>query len=338
MLTITQLEKQLFETNESNFTNHALAVFHYQYHHQKVYRQYADLLGVQPNAIQSIDDVPFMPISFFKTQIILDDDDTSGIDDRMLVFESSGTTGEVSSKHYIRHPTIYQHSFLNGFTHFFGDVKQYTILALLPSYIDRGNSSLVYMVDALMKESGKPNNGFYLSNHADLHTVLKQLEAKKEPTFLIGVTYALLDFAEKFPMPLKYVKIMETGGMKGRRKEEIRENVHAILKKAFGLDQIYSEYGMTELLSQAYSFRDGLFSCPPWMKICIRDRNDPLQVRKIGSGAINCIDLANLHSCSFIATEDIGEVLPDGDFYIHGRLDNTSLRGCSLMYTENKIE
>ena len=249
-----------------------------------------------------------------------------------IVFESSGTTGIVSSKHAVKDAELYRQSYLKGFQAFYGDISEWCIIGLLPSYLERNGSSLVVMVDDLIKLSGHPQSGFYLNEFNKLGEVLGELELKKQQTLVIGVTFALLDFAEQFPMNLQYTTIMETGGMKGRRKEMIRAEVHEFLKKQFKLQKIHSEYGMTELLSQGYSKGDGVFSHVPWMKILIRDEDDPLKVSDEGKGLINVIDLANLHSCSFIATDDVGKVNEDGRFEVIGRMDNSDIRGCSLMF------
>jgi hypothetical protein len=237
----------------------------------------------------------------------------------------------VNSRHYINDLLLYEESFLKGFEMFYGPVTDYCILGLLPSYLERENSSLVYMVDKLVEKSGHPQSDFYLDEYEKLSSTIVELERKKQKALLIGVTFALLDFAEQFPIPLQYTTIMETGGMKGRRKEMIREELHTVLKNAFAIDSIHSEYGMTELLSQAYSRGDGIFKTPPWMKILARDEEDPLLVKQTGSGIINVIDLANIHSCSFIATDDAGKIYEDVSFEVLGRVDGSDLRGCSLL-------
>lgn len=247
------------------------------------------------------------------------------------VFESSGTTQTLQSRHYVKSLALYEDAFFNGFELQFGNPQNYCILGLLPSYLERSNSSLVYMVKRLMDKSAHPANGFYLHNFETLANTLKELEQKQQPTLLFGVTFALLDFAEQFQIPLRSTIILETGGMKGRREELTREEVHLQLKKSFGLQAIHSEYGMTELLSQAYSTGEGIFRCPPWMKVLVRDEDDPLHVSKKGKGAINIIDLANIYSSCFIATDDVGEVFEDGSFRILGRMDNSDIRGCSLL-------
>jgi hypothetical protein len=247
------------------------------------------------------------------------------------IFESSGTTGTINSRHYVRDIDLYRESFMSGFQLFYGSIKDWCIVGLLPAYLERKNSSLIVMVDALIKESNHPLSGFYLYEFKQVKELLIQLEKQKQKTLLIGVTFALLDFAEQFPIQLQHTVIMETGGMKGRRKELTRQEVHAALTKNFGINTIHSEYGMTELLSQAYSKGNGLFYCPPWMKVLVRDEEDPLIVNEQGRGVLNIIDLANIDSCSFIATDDVGIVYEDGSFEVHGRMDNSDMRGCSLL-------
>ncbi len=325
-MTITQIEEQLFEVTKDTFEELALQVFNHQYQHTGIYRDYVDTIGRSPAAVTSIGAIPFLPIQFFKSHQV-----RSASSEPTVLFESSGTTGQMNSKHYIQDVTLYERSFLTGFKQFFGELSQYAILGLLPSYLERGNSSLVYMVDRLIRESGHAESGFYLQNYEQLRETILLLEAKKKPAILIGVTYALLDFAERFPMHLQAVRIIETGGMKGRREELLRDEVHELLKKSFSLESIASEYGMTELLSQAYALKDGIFRSPAWMKVMVRDMNDPFHISVAGKGALNIIDLVNIHSCSFIATDDAGEVFVNGDFKVNGRLDNSDIRGCSLM-------
>ena len=324
------ITKRLFDFNISGFEDTALEVFRFQYNYNPVYNAFVNALGANVNEISNLADIPFLPVSFFKTHDVR----TTSFKEE-TVFESSGTTTSHSSKHYIKDLDIYTQSFLKGFELFYGQPKDYCIIGLLPSYLERENSSLVVMVDALIKKSNHPESGFYLHNQERLANTLISLEKQQQPTLLIGVTFALLDFAEKYPMPLRHTIIMETGGMKGRRAELTRQEMHAALQKAFEVTHIHSEYGMTELLSQAYSKEKGIYKCPPWMKILIRDEEDPLHTyagtaTKI-TGAINVIDLANIFSCSFIATEDAGILYDDGSFEILGRMDNSDIRGCSLM-------
>lgn len=321
------IEEQIFTVDRITFERTALAIFQHQYQHTAIYRQFVDALGVDITQVQHVNQIPFLPIRFFKSHQVMSDFASNEI----VRFESSGTTGQRSSQHLVQDISLYEKSFRRGFEQFYGNVKQFTILGLLPSYLERGHSSLVYMVDKLIQDSGHPQSGFYLHNFEELHHTMTQLEQGNQPYILIGVTYALLDFAEQFPRLLQNATIIETGGMKGRREELIRDEVHAMLKQAFGIDHIESEYGMTELLSQSYAKRDGIFYTPEWKKVLVRDINDPFQIEPVGRGVLNVIDLANLHSCSFIATDDVGEVFEDGSFKVNGRLDNSELRGCSLM-------
>ncbi|HUR65653.1 MAG TPA: hypothetical protein VMZ03_04825, partial [Chitinophagaceae bacterium] len=248
-----------------------------------------------------------------------------------VIFESSGTSSSSNSQHYVKDLGLYEESFTRGFELAYGPIHEYCILALLPSYLKRKNSSLVHMAGKLIRLSGRHQSGFYLDEWDKLDRTLNELETSGQRTLLLGVTFALLDFAEKCPRPLKHTMIMETGGMKGRKKEMIREEVHAVLKKAFDTTSIHSEYGMTELLSQAYSKGEGIFTCPPWMRILIRDEEDPFLVRSQGAGTINVIDLANIYSCAFIATDDAGKLYSNGSFEVVGRVDGSDLRGCSLL-------
>jgi len=295
-----------------------------------VYRQYCDILKIDAGKIKHLRQIPFLPINFFKTHRVV-----ATAFDPAMIFESSGTTQTINSKHYLKDISIYEQSFTDAFHLFYGDPSEWCIIALLPSYLERNNSSLVMMADKLITHSGHPLNGFYLNEWGKLHTTLLQLEKEGQKTLLIGVTFALLDFAGQYPMPLYYTTIMETGGMKGRREEMTRQQVHEILCNSFHLKNIHSEYGMTELLSQAYSAGNGVFNCPPWLKILLREEDDPFAIHIAGtnstSGAVNIIDLANLYSCAFIATEDAGKLHSDGSFEILGRLDNTDIRGCSLL-------
>ncbi|MES2850169.1 MAG: acyl transferase [Bacteroidota bacterium] len=327
----TELVKKVFVAGTENFNSTALAVFNFQYHNNPLYKKYCDTLKIEPGDITEITQIPFLPITFFKTHTVV-----STQFEPQAVFESSGTTQTINSKHLVKDIAVYEESFTKTFNQFYGNAKDWCIIALLPSYLERTNSSLVMMADKLIKESKRPQSGFYLNEFEKLKTVLSELENKKQKTLLIGVTFALLDLAEQFPMPLQYTTIMETGGMKGRREEITRQQVHEILCKAFQKESIHSEYGMTELLSQAYSKGNGIFTTPPWMKILIREEDDPFAIHdeenKIVTGAINVIDLANIYSCSFIATEDAGKLYSDGrSFEVLGRLDNTDVRGCSLM-------
>lgn len=305
----------------------AIEVFKHQFKNNKVYRSFCDLLYVHPSDITEIEKIPFLPIQFFKSRKVL-----SSLDEIEEVFSSSGTTGNTTSQHFVTDISLYEESYLKGFHHFYGDIKEYTVLALLPNYLERKGSSLVYMVNDLIQKSKQPESGFYLNNLKELSETLIRLEASEKKVFLIGVSFALLDLIDKYQFNLKNTIVMETGGMKGRRKELIRDELHAILKNGFGVSEIHSEYGMTELLSQAYSKGNGIFECPPWMKILTRDTEDALTIQQpTKTGGINVIDLANYNSCSFIATQDLGKVHQNGSFEIIGRFDNSDIRGCNLM-------
>jgi phenylacetate-coenzyme A ligase PaaK-like adenylate-forming protein len=322
-----EFDDNIFDLQSADFDALALEIFLFQYHNNPVYQQFCNTLHTKPRSIKLVQEIPFLPISLFKTQRVV-----AGDWQPELVFESSGTTQTVNSKHYVKNALIYKESFTRGFEQFYGSPNDYCILALLPAYLERKNSSLVLMADELIKMSKHPSSGFYLYNHEALRSVLQELEAAGQKTILIGVTFALLDFAERYPLTLKHTIIMETGGMKGRREELTREQVHEILTNAFSAPSIHSEYGMTELLSQAYSAGKGLFSCPPWMKILLREEDDPRSmIVGQGRGVINIIDLANIYSCSFIASDDVGRLYPNGNFEVLGRVDNSDLRGCSLM-------
>ena len=319
---------QIFSiSNPTEFETACLEVFAFQFAQNPVYKSYCELLNKSPETISHSSEIPFLPIEFFKSKKIL-----SSTKKPEALFESSGTTGSSTSKHYISDLNVYKQSYSTTFSHFFGPIEEYCILALLPSYLERKGSSLIFMVDDLVSQSVHADSGFYLYNLQELRSKLLELEKRATKTLLIGVSFALLDLAEHFPVKLKHTKIMETGGMKGRRKEMIREELHQQLKNAFGVDKIYSEYGMTELLSQGYSLGDGIFHCPPWMKVVTRDTEDPLSLQNHGkTGGINVIDLANLYSCSFIATQDLGKTYADGSFEILGRFDHSDIRGCNLM-------
>ncbi len=327
------IERNIFKVQEQDFETIALEVFNFQYDHNNIYQGFCKSLHVAPSEVTKLEQIPFLPIQFFKTKEIVTTHFVPA-----QVFESSGTTGQVNSKHRVKKLALYEESFQQAFGIFYGDVKDYCIIGLLPSYLQKGNASLVYMVDHFIKQSKYPQSGFYLDDYARLQETILQNEAASIPTLLIGVTYALLDFAEKYPMPLQHTIVMETGGMKGRRQELTRQEVHAQLKQHFGLKQIHSEYGMTELLSQAYSTGEGLFYTAPWMKVLLRAADDPFDIispqampTASATGAINIIDLANLYSCAFIATDDVGRLYNNGSFEVLGRLDNSDMRGCGLM-------
>ena len=313
--------------NEQDFTKTALAVFKHQFKNNKVYRSFCDLLYKHPSDITKIEDIPFLPIQFFKSREIL-----SSKEKIEEIFTSSGTTGTITSKHFVTDINLYKESYLKGFAHFYGNIKDYVVLALLPNYLERKGSSLVFMVDDLIRKTNNIESGFYLNNLDELATKLIHLDKKGQKVLLIGVSFALLDLIEKHQFKLKNTIIMETGGMKGRRKELIRNELHQILSDGFGVDEIHSEYGMTELLSQGYSKGNGIFETPPWMKILTRDTEDALTIQETGkTGGINVIDLANYNSCSFIATQDLGKVYKNETFEIIGRFDNSDIRGCNLM-------
>jgi hypothetical protein len=323
---IPSFVNNLLQVNNAAFNQAALELFFFQYRNNAVYAGFVDALGRFDGNIPTIETIPFLPISFFKTHAVKT---TTFIEEQL--FESSGTTQTIQSKHYVKRLKLYEESFFKSFALQYGAVKDYCILGLLPSYLERKHSSLVYMVQRMMDESWHPLNGFFLSDVDELAKRLLQLEQQHQKTLLIGVTFGLLDFAEKYQLPLTHTIIMETGGMKGRREEMTREQVHQQLQKSFAVEKIHSEYGMTELLSQAYSKGDGIFYCPPWMKVLVREEDDPLQLKTTGKGALNMIDLANVYSCGFIATDDIGEVFADGSFRVMGRMDNSDIRGCSLL-------
>ena len=314
--------------SEETFRDLAIRIFQFQYVHCDIYRQFVNGVAPDINNIQSMEDIPFLPIDFFKTQRII-----SSSNSEEIIFESSGTTGSQPSKHYVADLSLYEQSFLRSFQLFVGNPKDFAILSLLPSYIERGNSSLLYMMDVLMQKSQHPLSGFYLNDTQKLVRTLKQLDAENQKTILWGVSFALLDLVENFSLNLPNLMVFETGGMKGRRKEMLREELHILLKQGFGVQTIHSEYGMTELLSQAYLMENQRFKTPPWMKIRIRDAYNPLRMvsQTAKSGGINVIDLANVYSCSFIATQDIGKLYSDQTFEVLGRFDVSDVRGCNLM-------
>jgi len=323
--------REIFNINNLNTFNVTLnAVFQFQLTNNSIYKEWCKLL--QPTIFDTVEatQIPFLPISFFKTHAI-----QSGNFIPSHTFESSGTTTSVNSKHLIKDIAIYEQSFKQCFEKIYGNIDEYCIIGLLPSYLERNNSSLVYMVNHWIQQSRFSESGFYLNEFNQLAEVLQKLENKQQKTLLIGVTFGLLDFVEQFSFPLQHTIVMETGGMKGRRTEMTRNEVHTILKNAFQISEVHSEYGMTELLSQAYSTGDGRFVCPPWMKVLVRSEDDPLQVSTNGRGVLNIIDLANIYSCSFIATDDVGIVYEDGSFEVLGRMDNSDIRGCSLMVMNN---
>lgn len=332
-----ELRRQIFKVAESDFEKLAMEIFQYQFAENDVYRRYCELIGRTRERVKKMVEIPFLPVEFFRTHQIK----TSRFNPREI-FSSSGTTGSAPSRHYVMDPGLYEESFQRAFEIFFGRSDEYAMLALLPSYLERDDSSLIFMVEGLMEKGNHPANGFFLSDHAALHERLKSLEEQHQKSLLIGVSFALIDFTERYPIQLKHTQVMETGGMKGRREEITREALHQILKRSFGVDSICSEYGMTELLSQAYSLGEGKFKTPPWMKVLLRDINDPGEVRLVEdvgknsnlscTGGVNIIDFANLDSCSFLATQDLMKIDQDGTFEILGRMDYSDVRGCNLMW------
>ncbi|MCK5135362.1 MAG: acyltransferase [Bacteroidales bacterium] len=324
-----ELHRAIFQINDNRtFRETALKVFHYQAENNQVYRDYMTGLGMDPRKIKEVEHIPFLPVEFFKTHKVL----CKGLEPE-VVFESSGTTQSNPAKHCIADLSIYRDSFIKGFQGFYGAPARHCIVALLPSYLERSGSSLVYMMDHLIKLSGHPDSGFYLDNLEELAAVLRKRNADLQSTLLVGVTFALLDLAESHPMDLgDHVVVMETGGMKGRGEELVRSELHETLTQSLGVSVIHSEYGMTELLSQGYSKGEGIFRTPPWMRVLIRDANDPLTLLpEEQTGGLNIIDLANLYSCSFIATGDLGKRYADGSFEVQGRYDHSDIRGCNLM-------
>jgi len=325
---VKHLIRQIFSINNSgSFEDLALQVFRHQAENCRIYKQFIGHLGINPDDVKHLKQIPYLPIAFFKTHDVLNSSDQVE-----TVFSSSGTTGMAQSRHLVTDAGIYDQSFNRTFELFYGSVEDTCFLALLPSYLEREGSSLIYMVDALIRQSKHPDSGYFLHNHDELYFKLKGLQLTGQKTILIGVTYALLDFIEKYRMEFPELIVMETGGMKGKRKEMVREELHEELRNGFGINTIHSEYGMTELLSQAYSKGNGIFNCPPWMRIMLRDTNDPLSLLAVNkTGGINVIDLANINSCAFIATQDLGRVFPDGSFEVLGRFDNADIRGCNLL-------
>lgn len=314
-------------SSEEDFARLAIEVFQYQAVHNEVYRGYLDALGVRPAKVGQLSQIPFLPISFFKSHKVL-----TGNQEAEMIFTSSGTSGQGVSRHFVADPDLYRQSFLRAFKSFYGDPKDYCILALLPTYLEREGSSLIYMAEELIHLSGDADSGFYLDEWDRLASVVSAKLKDGQKVLLLGVTFALLDFSEKFSLPAGPLTVMETGGMKGRRQEMLRAEVHEKLKTRLGVQQVHSEYGMTELLSQAYSHANGHFYAPAWMKVLIRQTDDPFGPEKHGrTGGINVIDLANLDSCCFVETQDLGRLHPDASFEVMGRFDNSDIRGCNLM-------
>jgi hypothetical protein len=283
-------------------------------------------MKLQLDSVEYLEQIPFLPIHFFKTHAIY-----TGTECPRFYFESSGTTQDTVSKHFVKALSVYEQSFMHCFQQFYGSPKDYCILGLLPNYLERQHSSLVYMTNHLIQASANPESGFYLYDFEKLNHTLAMLEKEQKKTILIGVSFALMDFVDAYPQSLKHTMVVETGGMKGRKQELTKPALHAYLANGFGVESIHSEYGMTELLSQAYSKGEGIYTCPPWMKVLVADESDPTALSTTGRGVLHIIDLANHHSCAFIATEDIGIVHPDGSFEVIGRLDQSARRGCSLL-------
>jgi len=314
-------------SSQKQFEKTALKVFRYQYENNLVYQEFCDLLKTNPQKVKSLHQIPFLPIQFFKSHNVVSNNESI-----QTTFTSSGTTGAITSRHLVTDVSIYEESYRKGFSQFYGNIEDYVILALLPSYLEREGSSLIHMVEDLIQLTNNSDSGFYLHNHEELIKKLVALDEAGQNVILIGVTYALLDLIEKQTFQLQNTIIMETGGMKGKRKEMIREELHEELCNGFGVTAIHSEYGMTELLAQAYSLGNGIFECPSWMQIHIRDTEDALTYINDGkTGGINVIDLANINSCSFIATQDLGKKYPNNSFEVLGRFDNSDIRGCNLM-------
>ncbi len=314
-------------SGKEEFRALAMEIFRYQARENPVYARYMKLLGIDPGSVNDPAEIPFLPIGFFREHKVI-----SGNREAEMVFESSGITSERASRHYVTDGSLYRESFTRGFELFYGSPEEYCIIALLPSYLERQNSSLIYMASDLIRQSGHPSGGFYLDSLEDLPVKLNKLESEGQKVLLLGVSFALADLAAGHSMSLRNTIVMETGGMKGRRKEMTREELHDLLKKGLGISSVHSEYGMTELLSQAWSAGDGIFHCPPWMNVSIRDPYDPLSaLSRNSSGGINITDLANINSCSFIATQDIGKLVDEGGFEVLGRFDYSDIRGCNLM-------
>ena len=310
----------------SNFLSKALSIMQYQATNNPVYREWVQSMKVDLDSVKFFEQIPFLPIDFFKTHAIY-----TGSKCPSFYFESSGTTQDIVSKHFVKDLSVYEESFMECFQQFFGAPHDYCILGLLPNYLERQHSSLVYMTQHLIQASKDARSGFYLYDFEKLNHTLAMLEKEQKKTILIGVSFALMDFVDAYPQSLKHTIVVETGGMKGRKQELTKPALHAYLSNGFGVESIHSEYGMTELLSQAYSKGEGIYTCPPWMKVLVADESDLTALSTTGRGVLHIIDLANHHSCAFIATEDIGIVHPDGSFEVIGRLDQSARRGCSLL-------
>lgn len=325
---MTPFNKSLFYSyTPADFEKTALSIFRFQYQNNKIYREYCRYIHVSAKAVRSLQQIPFLPISFFKTHVIKTTDFEPEI-----IFQSSGTTGVERSHHYIRDKKIYETALLKSFSYFYGNPKGYVFLALLPNYLEQPHSSLIYMMNVLMTHSGHSENGFFLNNYDDLYQALKRLQTARQKTVLWGTPFALLDFIAHYHFDFPELIVVETGGMKGQRKEMVKAELYDLLEEAFGVAQIHSEYGMCELLSQAYSQKDNLFFTPPWMQLWLRDEKDPLAAMSpVTDGIINIVDFANLYSCSFISTEDLGRRHPDGSIELLGRAHDARLRGCNLL-------
>ncbi|MDR1757404.1 MAG: acyltransferase [Bacteroidales bacterium] len=314
-------------SEETTFVKNALSVFRFQFHQNKIYRKYCQLLKIHPNKIKCLEDIPFLPVSFFKTHRV-----TTTVFIPEKIFSSSGTTAANPALHHVKSLQIYEKSFTEGFRYFYGDPSNYVILALLPGYLEREGSSLIYMMQRLIAMTRHPDSGFYLHEHETLYHTLVKLKQQKQRTILFGVSFALLDFIASYSLAFPELILFETGGMKGRRQEMVKEELHHELCKAFNIKKVHSEYGMCELLSQAYSQGNNTFVPPPWMRLLLRDERDPLaHPSSLMQGAINIIDLANLYSCAFIATDDLGKRHANGSIEIMGRLDQTDIRGCNML-------
>ncbi len=329
MKQFSDIASQIFEIkSDSEFNELAISIFLFQYHHNFIYKSFVDSLKIKPELVKTINDIPFLPIEFFKTKTIICDE----LKPEAICFSSSGTSGQTTSKHYVNSISVYEKSFTKGFQIFYGDIKDYCVLALLPSYLERGGSSLVYMANQLIKDSHHPLSGFYLDNLDELIFTISQLKKQNQKTILLGVSYALLDLVDKNIQLSENFIVMETGGMKGKREELTKKALHQQLKDKFQIHHIHSEYGMTELLSQSYSTEKGIYKSVPWKRILVRDVNDPFSYVTHGkTGGINVIDLANIYSCSFIETKDLGKLHSDNSFEIVGRFDVSDLRGCNLL-------
>lgn len=327
MDTFKSFERELYQVDSGSFNAFCLRLFRFQATSNPVYKEYLGYLRVNPDAIRQYTEIPFLPIAFFKSREV-----QTGEWSAETLFTSSGTTGSIPSRHLVRDRGFYLQNTVRIFTDFFGELRNFHVIALLPSYLERQGSSLIAMADHFIKLSESPHSGFYLNNQRELVEKVLSLRHDGRKVLLLGVTFALLDLAEQFELDLSHCLVMETGGMKGRRVEKTRRDIHDYLAGRLNLDRVYSEYGMTELLSQAYSLGSGLFKGPPWFKVILRDPEDPFEVSDQRlQGAMNVIDLANFHSCAFIETQDLGRRDQNGYFEVLGRMDNADIRGCNLL-------